>query len=111
MKVIDGVKLFGLNIVMRPALRAVDIVYARYGVEAVITSTTEGVHSAGSYHPYGYAFDVRTRDLPGVHMARFIAEITVEIAKQARLLWGVKPAKFQVIVESNHLHVEYEVDK
>ena len=97
MKVKDGVELKDLNIVMRPALMAADKIWSKHGRELVITSTGDGVHSPASLHPYGYAFDCRTR--------YFGAEQILEVARELR---EALPAGFQVIVEKSHIHVEFD---
>lgn len=66
--------------------------------EAIITSLTDGKHSAGSLHPAGYAIDVRTRNM--------------EPATQEKL-WltlraALTPRGFDVVLELDHLHVEYD---
>ena len=61
MLVKDDVVLAGLQPVMRPVLREANRIWEAHGEELVVTATRDGVHSAASWHPYGYALDLRTR--------------------------------------------------
>ena len=62
MEVKPGVELFGLQPVMRKVLRVADALWRHAGRSEGVTvvSTVDSVHSAGSWHPYGYAVDLRT---------------------------------------------------
>lgn len=95
-----NVELSGLKIQMRPALIITDNIYKLYGQELTITCTNGGVHSAGSLHYYGYAFDIRTRDLterqrPGVYE---------QLKRQL-------PNDFDVVLHKTHIHIEYDAAK
>lgn len=82
------------------------ILYAMYLIadimertgEYTITSILDGKHGPNSLHYKGLAFDLRTRhlkDLPNVNM----------IARQIRDELG---RNYDVVVESDHIHVEYD---
>lgn len=66
----------------------------------VITSGSDGVHSARSKHYDGDAFDVRIWYIPKSNLK----QICIEIAK---ILNDESPL-FQVILESTHIHIEYD---
>jgi len=100
MKIKKGVIIAGLKIEMRTVLRHAEEVFEEYGQELVITSGLDGVHSAGSYHYYGYAVDLRTRDMnkPDKEMAaKRLHHFLINISH-----------KYDVVLESDHIHVEYE---
>ncbi len=97
MKVKSGVKLAGLKLEMRKVLVEADKLWKAHNQELVVTSTLDGVHSAGSLHPYGYAVDLRTRYFD-------TAEYNV-LAGELRLMLG---DKYDVIVHYSHIHVEYD---
>jgi len=98
MKVKSGVKLVGLQLEMRKILIEADKIWKDRGQELVITSTTDGVHSPGSLHPYGYAIDLRTRYFDAVdHQA-------IALILQTKL-----GSKYDVIVHRTHIHVECDV--
>lgn len=101
MKIKDGVTLQGLNINMRRAIMAADKVYKGHGEVLTITSTTEGQHSSWSLHPFGLAFDCRTRDLHNDIAASIAKELKQELGS-----WG-----FDVILEADHIHIEYDDGK
>jgi len=90
--------LAGLHIEMRRALIAAETVFKAHGVELVVTSGLDGEHSAGSYHYYGLAVDLRTRQIPTV------AEVQ-QIAQELRAALG---SPYDVVVEGDHLHLEYD---
>lgn len=96
MLVKDGVVLAGLHPIMRKVLKVAEDVYKKQGrAEGVtITSTTDGVHSAGSWHPYGFAVDLRTR--------YFSEAEKNQVGKKLKLLLS----DYDVIVESTHIHIE-----
>lgn len=61
--------------------------------EMVITSTFEGTHSSGSLHYAHFAIDLR---LPGVAF-EFANRLRKELGKD-----------YDVVLESNHIHIEYD---
>jgi len=96
MRLKKGVILAGLDWRMRPALIVCQSLYDKYETEFVITSGLEGNHWAGSFHYYGLAIDIRTRDFMAI-TPRHIAE---ELSKIL--------TKFDVIYESDHVHINYK---
>ena len=87
----------GLKLPMRKVLKVADAVYKEHGKELVVTSALDGTHSAGSYHYYGYALDFRTRYFDSQD------EKTL-VARKIREKLG---DKYRVILESTHLHIQY----
>jgi len=99
MKVKAGVKLAGLKLEMRKVLYYADKIWENQDEELVVTSTTDGVHSAGSYHPYGYAVDLRTRYFTK-------GQLTYVAEKLQQALEAIS-SKYVVVVEATHIHVQY----
>ncbi len=66
--------------------------------DCTITSISDGQHSRKSKHWLGNAFDVRTRELPEA----------ASIDGVAYLLRQALPEDYDVVVESDHIHVEYD---
>ena len=97
MKLKQGVVIAGLDIKMRPALMYADAIWASYGQELVITSGLDGVHSSSSLHYYGLALDFR------IHY--FSDEEALAVSHELRECLGFD---FDVILESTHIHVEYD---
>lgn len=100
MKVKNGVSLIGLKIEMRKVLLMVDYVYKKHNQEMVITSGTEGIHSAGSLHYYGYALDFRTSFFTQ-------DEVTQVVDELRKLLTN----DYDVIEHKTHIHIEYDLAK
>lgn len=75
----------------------IDEVYKKYGDEAIITSGIDGKHSVGSLHYAGAALDFRTRELSSENQQKVRDEIKERLGDD-----------FDVILESNHLHVEWQ---
>lgn len=61
--------------------------------EMVITSTYEGTHSPSSLHYANLAIDIR------------LAKNYVKVAEELKAALG---KGYDVIVESNHIHIEYD---
>jgi hypothetical protein len=113
MKVKRGVKIDGLRIQMRYVLLEAEKLWKEFGQECVITSGTESIapydnmreesnliHSPGSLHPFGYAVDLRSHYFSEVDKLRVVAKL------QARL--QMTSTQYQVILESTHIHVEWQ---
>lgn len=106
MKLKQGVSLAGINPKMRHAMREADAIWKQLGREAVITSGTEAAdnegnlyHSAGSLHYSGLAIDLRTRYFNDGGQA------AAGLLRERLRTFG---PGFQVVLESNHIHVEYD---
>lgn len=89
-----GVDISRLNREIRRALNIINDVFYENDREAVITSTFGGDHSAGSLHYADDAVDVR---LPGIKTVKIVSELKQRLGK-----------RFDVVLESNHIHVEYD---
>jgi hypothetical protein len=82
---------------MEYARRVLARVWSAHGYQLTVTSGLDSTHSAQSLHYEGLAEDYRTRDVAPSELPKMIAE--------ARAILG---ADYDVIVESDHLHVEYD---
>lgn len=92
--------LQGIKYAMRMVLKEADKIWARHGQPLVVTSAANGAHSAGSYHYYGLALDLRTN-----FFGKGQAEV---IAKELR---EALPAYYDVVLHSTHMHVEFDLEK
>jgi len=97
MQIKPGASLQGLDNRMRPALVAASRVYGERGKEVVVTSGLDGEHSPGSRHYEGLAVDLRTRYFSDHEEVR-------QVAAELESLLGMA---FDVVVEPNHIHVEW----
>jgi hypothetical protein len=97
MKIKPGANIQGINIVMRPVLVAADAIWKELGQELVITSGFDGEHSAGSFHYYGCAVDLRTYYFTNDEAQRAAIDLQIKLGD-----------KYDVIRHSTHIHVEYD---
>jgi len=93
-----GVKIFGIRPELMLALLVAEGVYNKYDTDLVITSVVDGKHSYTSLHYCGCAADIRTRDLPQEDSIQAVGqEIRQALTRE-----------FDVVVESNHIHIEFQ---
>jgi len=97
MKLKENVSLKGLKPEIIIAVLVANDVYWYYGHEMVITSVADSKHSRASLHYVGYAVDLRTRNID--------EDIVSQIVEQIR---GSLTDEFDVIFETNHIHIEYQ---
>lgn len=71
-------------------LRKTERLYANGGDDVYVTSIRDSSHGPGSFHPHGRAWDMRPGKISREELQSYLG------------------AKFQVIDESNHRHVEYD---
>lgn len=72
-------------------------VFQSFGHDCTITSGVDGKHGENSLHYAGRALDFRTRTVP--------IGTRPKLAKELRARLG---ANFDVVEESDHLHVEWD---
>jgi len=89
-----GVDISRLNREARRALRKVSDLFYGFGQEAVVTSTYEGDHGAGSLHYANDAFDIR---LPDPDIVGIIGTLKANLGPD-----------FDIVLESDHIHIEYD---
>lgn len=97
MIVLDNVNIWGLLPEMKPVLALQQKFFDRVGKNFVVTSARDGIHSAGSYHYYGYAVDSRTRDLTEAQKQELVQFLKDNLSSH-----------YDVILHDTHLHVEYD---
>ena len=90
---------FDLTSKMIEALPIIDQVYLHYGQIAVITSAKDGKHMDGSKHYEGNAVDLRT--------SYFSKEVQIKVTGQLQSQLG---DEYDVVLEGNHIHLEYDPD-
>lgn len=95
MKTKEGVKLAGLEFIMREVLINADEIWSDNGQELVVTSTTESVHSAASLHYYGLAVDFRTRYFDDITKQKVYKQLLKKLGD-----------KYTVVSEPTHIHVQ-----
>lgn len=94
----EGVRIAGLRPETVFALQVIEGAFRDAGYPmTTVTSGVEGSHSRASLHYLGCAVDIRTRFVP----TEKLETLRVEIARRLT-------AEYDVILEGDHLHVEYE---
>jgi len=81
---------------LKTILPILDIIYEEFKTELVITSGRDGKHGLNSLHYQGLAVDLRTWNL----LATVVARIRAELGSD-----------FEVILEKDHIHIEYDPKK
>ena len=99
MKLKPGVRLLGIRPELTVAMQIANTVLttAISGYTMTITCCTEGKHTHSSKHYTGCAFDLRTSDFP----SGVAHSVTMQLAR-------VLGADFDVILESDHIHIEFD---
>ena len=92
-----GVRIQGVSSEIAFVMWIIAETFRDNGALLVVTSCIEGTHKAGSEHYQGNAVDLRTRDLA-----------TDKVAYIQKLLAQRLGADFDVVLEGDHLHVEYQ---
>lgn len=87
----------GLHWRMRKVEKVVDTVYRDFGQEGVMTSGVDREHSPWSWHYYGCAADFRT--------SFFTSDTAVIVARKLKELLR---EPYQVVLEPDHIHVEFD---
>lgn len=97
MRIKKGVSTLGLKPEMVAIFPVVDGVCRAYGVDATLTSGTEGKHGDFSRHHLGMATDWRIR-----HMKEGDPLKVVIVLKE------VLPDDYNVILEHTHIHISFK---
>jgi protein-tyrosine-phosphatase len=90
-----GVRVKGIQTEILLAAMIADTICQKHGVEFVITSAGDGVHSINSLHYKGQAIDIRSRDMKSPEL----------IAKELAEALG---DEYDVVLEKDHIHVEFD---
>jgi hypothetical protein len=92
-----GVKIANLKPQLLIAIMVSDHVYTFYGKELVITSIDDSKHGIGTLHGQGYAFDLRTSYFTNNEQLLVSGEIRTKLGDN-----------FDVVLEIDHIHIEYD---
>lgn len=96
MQIKNGASIAGLHLLMRPVLKVAEQIWKDAGRPegVLITAGLDGIHSAGSWHYYGLALDLRNN---------YFDEATKkEVAKKLKTALP----SYDVVIHSTHIHVE-----
>jgi len=92
-----GVRVMAVRPEFLLAVRAAEAAVEARGLAFVITSVTEGRHSKTSLHDAGAAFDFRSSGMTGDQVD--------DVAVELRSALG---PDFDIVVEHDHFHVEFQ---
>ena len=98
MKIKDGCNIEGISRHMQPVFVEAETIWRDHGHELVITCGMDGEHSAGSLHYYGLAVDLRTNYFNPDQAAECADDLQEALSNM-----------YDVVLESTHIHVEYDV--
>ena len=76
-------------------------IFQNYGVIPVVTSACDGKHMDGSYHYTGLGWDFRVWGLDNPQ----------RVADEIRIQLRDHDYHYDVILEKDHIHMEYDVNK
>lgn len=93
----DGVLIQGMSNEVLLCVMIVQKIYESYGYDCIVTSALDGLHSKNSLHYSGNAIDFRIRHLKKKHKHKIFEDIKSSLTKD-----------FDVVLESTHIHVEYQ---
>ena len=99
----DGVKVNGVKPEIALALIACNDVFNYYGKQMVVTSVADGKHSLTSLHYVGFAFDLRGSIAWGFTES--------ELNSIKKDLIEALTDEFDVILEKDHYHIEFQVKR
>lgn len=97
MRLKQGVRIQGIRPELLLAILIADRAYTAKGGVLVITSICDGKHSATSLHYTGCAFDCRTKSISKEQATMIMS-----------YLKGALPNDFDIVLESTHIHIEYQ---
>ena len=100
-----GVDIYHLKRPLRKKLGVIDNIFKEYTEmsEAVITSTRNDLHSLESLHFDDNAIDLRSPKKPEIRGIK-----PLSLKEFCNLLQGGLGDDFDVVLEGNHIHVEYD---
>lgn len=94
----EGVRLHDLTPQIVLAIQSAAAVWQELGApELVVTSCNDGIHRETSLHWCGMACDLRIWNLPEDRRRLAVSELERDL-----------PPDFDVILESDHVHLEYQ---
>jgi hypothetical protein len=97
MELKKGVSISLLKSCMIPAIINCNEWFKSVGHDFVITAGNDGKHITDSLHYSGAAIDVRTRELSEIQVQDLCDSLRNDLDNQ-----------FDIIIESDHIHIEYD---
>lgn len=97
LKLKKGVSLLGAATQTILGITSAAFIYHSYGENCTVTSVVDGKHGRHSHHYKGCAWDLRTRNLS--------PDVAMSIARELQEALG---DEFQVVLEKDHIHCEFD---
>lgn len=97
----SGVSINGISSEMLFALWQTAHIYNNYGQNLTVTSARDGKHKVNSLHYSGQALDFRTYDVEKSKMQLIYSALHFSLSNRG----------YDVILESDHLHIEFDPSK
>ena len=94
----DGVKIANMKPQLILGIMCAMDIYRKHGQELVITSLDDSVHGKDTLHGQGLAVDFRTNYFIPEEAKKVCYEISIRLGKD-----------FDVVLEKDHIHLEYDV--
>jgi hypothetical protein len=94
----SSVRIAGMRPEILLAAVVAERVYEKAGYDCTITSCVDGQHMAGSLHYKGAAIDLRTKQVAHA----------IELKQIVDPIKECLGADFDVVVETDHLHIEFD---
>jgi hypothetical protein len=98
LKIKQGVRVLGLKPEALLGIVICSSVFNDHNLDCVLTSVVDGKHSRASKHYSGYAWDLRTRNIP----------TKTAVDKIFLAVKSALGADYDVVLESNHIHCEFD---
>lgn len=96
----EGVRSVGIRPEIALAASVSASVFETFGHDCIITSLTDGTHSATSLHYAGSAMDLRIRHLPQGATQKIVDVLSEALGPD-----------YDVVLESDHIHLEFQPRK
>ena len=93
----DGVRVQGIKPEMLVVLMVAEGVYREHDANCVVTSCVDSAHGTKSLHPFGYAVDLRTWNVPEKQAGAVAGKIKARLS-----------VEYDVVLEDDHIHVEFD---
>ena len=81
------------------AIYKVAEIYEEMGIDLVITSARDSIHSKHSLHYVGRAIDIRVFNIPQQYSHKDVME---------KIKKAIGDDEFDVVYEKTHIHIEYD---
>ena len=92
-----GVDVFGIRPELVIAVMVAERIWSGYGIGLTLTSARDGRHSETSLHYAGAAVDFRIHGMSSDALAEAVRALKESLGRD-----------FDVILETDHVHVEYQ---